>query len=309
MAIVTAPDLSALESLLAKATPGPWRNERTGDEETVMRIIHGRRSAGGSEVCIVTTGSYNDATEAGNAALIAAAVNALPALIARVRELERERGAAGYRAAQAAMNEQASGPVPGGEPDQKAGVASGPLDQHELDCPGVESQYQPAATPSAGSHDSGAASAVMEEVAADPIADLCERLRDNTRNQYGRELDRKEAADALERLRAELERERMRLVACSVAAIQNTRKSARDRITSESWAWSASYGDICRAVDREITERERAERAEAERDTLAAIVRAADAMRTVYATDGCECSNCAKAREYDRARAKVKVTL
>ena len=85
------PDLSALESLLAKATPGPWRNERTGDEETVMRIIHGRRSAGGSEVCIVTTGSYNDATEAGNAALIAAAVNALPALIARVRELEQER--------------------------------------------------------------------------------------------------------------------------------------------------------------------------------------------------------------------------
>lgn len=85
------PDLSALESLLAKATPGPWRNERTGDEETVMRIIHGRRSAGGSEVCIVTTGSYNDATEAGNAALIAAAVNALPGIIARVRELERER--------------------------------------------------------------------------------------------------------------------------------------------------------------------------------------------------------------------------
>lgn len=85
------PDLSALESLLAKATPGPWRNERTGDEETVMRIIHGRRSAGGSEVCIVTTGSYNDATEAGNAALIAAAVNALPALIARVRELESDR--------------------------------------------------------------------------------------------------------------------------------------------------------------------------------------------------------------------------
>lgn len=88
---MTRPDLDALQALLDKATPGPWRNERTGDEETVMRIIHGRRSAGGSEVCIVTTGSYNDATEAGNAALIAAAVNALPALIARVRELEQER--------------------------------------------------------------------------------------------------------------------------------------------------------------------------------------------------------------------------
>lgn len=108
----------------------------------------------------------------------------------------------------------------------------------------------------------GAAQAVTDGPPADPI----DRVLTLT------------AKAEIERLRAELERERMRLVACSVAAIQNTRKSARDRITSESWAWSASYGDICRAVDREITERERAERAEAERDTLAAIVRAADAM-------------------------------
>ena len=105
----------------------------------------------------------------------------------------------------------------------------------------------------------------------------------------------------IERLRAELERERMRLVACSVAAIQNTRKSARDRITSESWAWSASYGDICRAVDREITERERAERAEAERDTLAAIVRAADAMREHF-NDSIAFRSWRDA--FDRARAK-----
>ena len=89
---MTRPDLDALAALLDKATPGLWRVDCVGeDEEMVMRTIHGKPSAGGSEVCIVTTGSYDDATEAKNAALIVAAVNALPALIARVRELERER--------------------------------------------------------------------------------------------------------------------------------------------------------------------------------------------------------------------------
>ena len=83
---------------------------------------------------------------------------------------------------------------------------------------------------------------------------------------------------ALERLRNDLERERVRLAACGVAAMQNTRSSARDRIAHDSFAWSASYSDVCRAVDKEMDERERAERAEAERDTLAAIVRAADEM-------------------------------
>lgn len=167
------------------------------------------------------------------------------------REAYQRGYAAGYRAAQAAMNEQASGPVPGGEPDQKAGVASGPLDQHELDCPGVESQYQPAATPSAGSHDSGAASAVMEEVAADPIADLCARLRALCvchRRDHDSPCAMCAAADALERL-------------------------AR------------------------------------ERDALREVVRAADAMRAVAATrpDGLYGGH--QVAAYDRARAKVKVTL
>lgn len=91
---MTRPDLDSLAALLDKATPGLWRVDCVGeDEEMVMRTIHGKPSAGGSEVCIVTTGSYDDATEAKNADLIVAAVNALPALLAYVRELERERDA------------------------------------------------------------------------------------------------------------------------------------------------------------------------------------------------------------------------
>jgi len=50
-----------------------------------------------------------------------------------------------------------------------------------------------------------------------------------------------------------------------VAALQNTRKSAADRMKRDGWAWSDSYSEVCRAVDREMDERDRAERAEAER--------------------------------------------
>jgi hypothetical protein len=58
------------------------------------------------------------------------------------------------------------------------------------------------------------------------------------------------------RLREQLETERMRLAGCGVAAMQNTAASTNDRILPESPYWSASYGDVCRAVDREIVLRE-----------------------------------------------------
>ena len=57
----------------------------------------------------------------------------------------------------------------------------------------------------------------------------------------------------------EVERLRMQLVACGVAANQNTRDSIKDRITRDNPYWSASYDDVCRAVDREILYRERLE--------------------------------------------------
>jgi hypothetical protein len=50
-----------------------------------------------------------------------------------------------------------------------------------------------------------------------------------------------------------LEFERMRLAACGTAAMCNTKKSARQqRIKKSNPYYSASYGDVCRAVDREM---------------------------------------------------------
>ncbi len=50
----------------------------------------------------------------------------------------------------------------------------------------------------------------------------------------------------------ELERERMRLAACMSAALGNTPDAVAQRIGPEHPYWSASYGDMCKAVDREI---------------------------------------------------------
>lgn len=60
---------------------------------------------------------------------------------------------------------------------------------------------------------------------------------------------------------AELETLRMQLVGCGVAAMQNTERSKAGRITKDSPYWSASYGDVCRAVDAEIEARENYQRA------------------------------------------------
>jgi len=83
-------------------------------------------------------------------------------------------------------------------------------------------------------------------------------------------------------LREELETERMKLVACGVAAMSNTESTRAQRIGRDNPYWSASYGDVCAAVDREIALREdvkrlcveikeqdtEIERLEAERDEL-----------------------------------------
>lgn len=50
----------------------------------------------------------------------------------------------------------------------------------------------------------------------------------------------------------QLETERMRLVACGVAAGQNTESSIKDRIQSDNPYYSGSYQSVCDAVDREI---------------------------------------------------------
>ena len=50
----------------------------------------------------------------------------------------------------------------------------------------------------------------------------------------------------------EVETERMRLAGCGVAAMQNTESTIKDRITPDNPYYSASYGDVCGAVDREM---------------------------------------------------------
>lgn len=59
------------------------------------------------------------------------------------------------------------------------------------------------------------------------------------------------------RIITEHEQLRMQLAACGVAAMCNTRESAeKERIGRENPYWSASYADVCRAVDREMAWRE-----------------------------------------------------
>ena len=56
----------------------------------------------------------------------------------------------------------------------------------------------------------------------------------------------------VERLTADLEQTRVQLAGCGVAAMQNTEESKANRVERGAYGWSASYGDVCRMVDREI---------------------------------------------------------
>ncbi len=65
----------------------------------------------------------------------------------------------------------------------------------------------------------------------------------------------------------ELERERMRLAACMSAALGNTPSTAAERIGRDHPYWSASYGCVCDAVDREMALRAEVSRLREERDS------------------------------------------
>lgn len=60
-------------------------------------------------------------------------------------------------------------------------------------------------------------------------------------------------------LKAQLENERMKVVACGVAALANTRETVFSRINRDNPYWSGSYQDVCSAVDREMKLREQLE--------------------------------------------------
>lgn len=60
----------------------------------------------------------------------------------------------------------------------------------------------------------------------------------------------------IESLKDKIEQLRLQLAGCGVAALANTRDSAKQRIDRDSPYWSASYKDVCDAVDREMVLRE-----------------------------------------------------
>jgi hypothetical protein len=75
----------------------------------------------------------------------------------------------------------------------------------------------------------------------------------------------------------DLETERMCLAGCCTAALGNTREQVAKRIAPGHPYYSPAYGDICRAVDREIKYREALEKIasnDPENDSVAIAARA-----------------------------------
>ena len=60
---------------------------------------------------------------------------------------------------------------------------------------------------------------------------------------------------ALQERDAEIERLRVQLAGCGVAALGNTEASKLQRAKPEDYGYSESYAEVCRAVDREIAQR------------------------------------------------------
>ena len=93
------------------------------------------------------------------------------------------------------------------------------------------------------------------------------KIREEFTRHFGKAVDRPVAQAFLEGLRlhdeidvqaAQIEELRMKLRACSVAALCNTAESAADqRIKNDNPYWSAAYGDVVDAVAREMLLRER----------------------------------------------------
>jgi len=86
---MTVPTPTELEGLLGRATPGPWKAFTTGE----MRDFYVGASRPGNEARFDSV--LSEENGARNAALIANMRNALPSLLARIKELEAENAAAG----------------------------------------------------------------------------------------------------------------------------------------------------------------------------------------------------------------------
>lgn len=99
---MTKIDTQRLRELMEKATPGPWRLKTSGNFGNMIEADSGKRSGLHLDDGMRSVASYQycgpsdrydeqEATTAATGELIVAAVNALPALLARIAELEAER--------------------------------------------------------------------------------------------------------------------------------------------------------------------------------------------------------------------------
>ena len=76
---------------MSEATPRPWKLKTEQDQDFITRTVVGPNLGAGTEVAIITTGSYEDRMESANAKLIVRAVNNHDALLEACKEM---RGAA-----------------------------------------------------------------------------------------------------------------------------------------------------------------------------------------------------------------------
>lgn len=114
----------------------------------------------------------------------------------------------------------------------------------------------------------------QQESAADPVAEVIEKQFLFWKTPYlvihgdlnvGDKLyTHAQPCVKCEELKLQIGTERLRLAACGVAARSNTEKTVKHRITSEHPYWSESYFDVCRSVDREMEQREKNDRLNAQ---------------------------------------------
>jgi hypothetical protein len=81
-------DIEKLRELIAKATPGPWQAMNAYQWDSIIGDIDGPDDGEMHYESVTDITSHHDRSRA-NAALIAAAISALPALLAEVERLRR----------------------------------------------------------------------------------------------------------------------------------------------------------------------------------------------------------------------------
>lgn len=86
---------------------------------------------------------------------------------------------------------------------------------------------------------------------------ICQEMKDDINSWFA--AGAPSSYDDWMALKQEVEQLRVQLAGCGVVAMQNTRSSVALRCVPGEYGWSASYGDVCRAVDREMELRERLE--------------------------------------------------